>query len=161
MWTDTAGTNDHHIFAASCCTCTNNNKAFEKKYNLMQTFNVRCLTKEIKIFSHTICGVSLHMKTPDINMLRKTHQIFLKYCNLLAFPVYTPELFYTTVNVRDIIFKTMTANKHQSQMLRWGGGRSNYININNNSAFLLTSLQNLFTSGKYFSSPKCYNKNTK
>jgi len=71
MWTDTAGTNDH-IFAVSCCTCTNNNnKASEKKnYNLIQTFNIRRLTKEMKVFSYTICGVSLHTKTPNINILR-------------------------------------------------------------------------------------------
>ena len=74
MWTDNAGANNHHIFASSCCTCTNNNnnKAFEKKknYNLVLTFNNGCLTKEIKIFAFPICGVSLHMKTPDINILK-------------------------------------------------------------------------------------------
>jgi len=44
--------------------------------------------------------------------------MFLKYCNLLAFPMYIAEPVYITVNVREIIFKTLTANKHQSQMLR-------------------------------------------
>jgi hypothetical protein len=83
--------------------------------------------------------------------------MFLKYCNLLAFPIYIAETVYTTVNVREIIFKTLTTNIK----VKLGGGESNYINVSNNSEFMLTSLQNLFTSGKYFSSPKCYNKNTK
>jgi len=46
--------------------------------------------------------------------------MFFKYCNLLAFPMYTAEPVYTTVNVREIIFKTLAANKHQSQILKWG-----------------------------------------
>jgi len=73
------------------------------------------------IFIHYLWSISPHENTRHqyIKDLKK-HQMFLKYCNLLAFPMYTPEPFYTTVNVGDIIFKTMTANKHQSQILRWG-----------------------------------------
>jgi len=38
-------------------------KPLKKNYNLILTFNILCLTKETKIFSYTICGVSLHMTT--------------------------------------------------------------------------------------------------
>jgi len=71
------------------------------------------------IFIHYLWNISPHENTRHqyIKDL-KTHQMFLKYCNLLAFPGYKPEPFYTTVNVREKIFKTITDNKHQSQMLR-------------------------------------------
>ena len=44
--------------------------------------------------------------------------MFFKYCNLLAFS--TPEPFYTIIIVIKITFRTLTANKHQSNMLWWG-----------------------------------------
>jgi hypothetical protein len=74
--------------------------------------------------------------------------------------MYTHEPFYITVYKREIIFKIMTPNDSNVKVGGWKG-TSNYINVSNNSEFLLTGLQNLFTSGKYFSSPIGYNKNTK